>query len=514
MCGITGWYNRNGAPVDGRVLQHMNNALQHRGPDGEGCWIQGSIGLAHRRLAIRDLSENGRQPMLDPSGRVVVTYNGEIYNDQELRKMLSRDFGYNSIPPAIRKCCLTPIWRGANVCSNALKACTLSGCGIGNSNGCFSARSGGHQAVVFCGDVRRRSVRQRSQGDPDAWRGAVAIRPASPAHNLAAGHAGTAAATLVGVEQVEPGMSVTFSAAQRSANRFWMPHRQGDIADSELAIERLSAALDDVVGSQLVSDVPLGVLQSGGIDSTLVSLTVAKQGATPPLFTASFDDRSFDETELARRVAAVVGLPQRIVPIAATANVEAAFRAVSHHFDGQCADTGSLAYYRLAEAVRRHTKVVLSGDGGDEFFCGYETYAATRAAEVLRHVVPAAVARWVGQFAYRCNATDERRLPMTALLSRFALGLADGGSRPHLEWRRLVPQFVAREIYGSEMADLVCASPYAEYASYYDNASGDVLDRAIIADQRFHLQSILAKVDAMSMAHGLEVRVPLRRAGR
>jgi len=154
-------------------------------------------------------------------------------------------------------------------------------------------------------------------------------------------------------------------------------------------------------------------------------------------------------------------------------------------------------------------RCVLSGDGGDEFFCGYETYAATRAAEVLRHVVPAVVARWVGQFAYRCNATDERRLPMAALLSRFALGLADGGSRPHLEWRRLVPQFVAREIYGSEMTDLVCASPYVEYASYYDNASGDVLDRAIIADQRFHLQSILAKVDAMSMAHSLEVRVPL-----
>jgi asparagine synthase (glutamine-hydrolysing) len=98
---------------------------------------------------------------------------------------------------------------------------------------------------------------------------------------------------------------------------------------------------------------------------------------------------------------------------------------------------------------------------------------------------------------------------MTAQLARFALGLGDGGEAPHLSWRRLIPKFLVQQLYGPGMAGLAGESPYAEYAGYYAEPHRDVLDRAMIADQRFHLQSVLAKVDAMSMAHSLEVRVPL-----
>src|SRR3954471_11584881 len=94
MCGIAGWFNRGGIPVDTKALAAMSAALIHRGPDGDGLWSEGAIGLAHRRLAIRDLSLNGRQPMADPNGRIIVTYNGEIYNDRELRAELERDFGF------------------------------------------------------------------------------------------------------------------------------------------------------------------------------------------------------------------------------------------------------------------------------------------------------------------------------------------------------------------------------------------------------------------------------------
>jgi asparagine synthase (glutamine-hydrolysing) len=98
---------------------------------------------------------------------------------------------------------------------------------------------------------------------------------------------------------------------------------------------------------------------------------------------------------------------------------------------------------------------------------------------------------------------------LMALIARLALGIGEGGASPHLYWRRLVPGFVAREIYGAAMMDLVALTPYAEYAGYYSEPQENVLDKAMIADQRFHLQSVLAKVDAMSMAHALEVRVPL-----
>src|SRR3569623_2142264 len=94
MCGVAGVFHRDGRVADRRAVAAMSAALVHRGPDGEGTWLEGPVGLAHRRLAIRDLSEAGHQPMLDASGRIVVTYNGEIYNDRELRSELERSFGF------------------------------------------------------------------------------------------------------------------------------------------------------------------------------------------------------------------------------------------------------------------------------------------------------------------------------------------------------------------------------------------------------------------------------------
>jgi asparagine synthase (glutamine-hydrolysing) len=254
----------------------------------------------------------------------------------------------------------------------------------------------------------------------------------------------------------------------------------------------------------------LSILQSGGIDSSLISLAVGRRGAKTPLFTASFHERTHDEVDLARQVAAAASLPHRVVPAESAADLCDTFRSVVYHFDGQCADTGALGFYSLSRAVREHSTVVLSGDGGDEFFCGYETYAATRIAEIFRHLVPPVSARWMGRLAYRMDAVNEGRLPMTMVAGRFALGLGEGGSRPHLEWRRLLPAFLADVVYGPGMKGLAKISPYRAYAAYYDGVgTNDVLDRAMLADQRFHLQSVLTKVDAMSMAHSLEVRVPL-----
>jgi asparagine synthase (glutamine-hydrolysing) len=241
----------------------------------------------------------------------------------------------------------------------------------------------------------------------------------------------------------------------------------------------------------------------------LVSLTVGRRRIPIPLYTASFDEPSHDEVDLAQRVAAAANLPHNIISADGSGALSETFLSMVHHFDAQCADTGALGFYCLSQAVRKHSKVVLSGDGGDEFFAGYETYAATRAAEILRHIVPIPLARWVGATAYRTDPMNESRLPISSILSRFASGLAEGGRHPHLEWRRLLPAALEREVYGPAMSELAGTTPYREYAAFYDASPGGTLDRAMLADQQFHLQSVLAKVDAMSMAHGLEVRVPL-----
>lgn len=180
------------------------------------------------------------------------------------------------------------------------------------------------------------------------------------------------------------------------------------------------------------------------------------------------------------------------------------------HFDGQCADTGAFAFYRLCGEVRKHSTVVLSGDGGDEFFGGYETYQASRIAERLYPWLPKTALSAIGRVAYSVGARDESRLPLAAIVARFALGLASGGEHAHMQWRRLVPEFLLPKLYeGGVLMACLGLDPYSAYRSCAEGEPGQSLDRWMLSDQRFHIQSVLAKVDAMSMAHGLEVRVPL-----
>jgi asparagine synthase (glutamine-hydrolysing) len=510
MCGIAGWYNRDGRPVEGRALAAMSDVMVHRGPDSDGQWVSGPVGLAHRRLAIRDLSALGHQPLCDAEQRVYVTYNGEIYNEAELRRTLEREFGFR-----FRSTCDTELLPYAYLAWGEAMFDRLEGMyaiglwdvknerlllardGIGIKPLLFAEVNG---SVVFASEMKgilaSRLVNPR-------------LEPSSLHTYLAAGHAGPASTLVSGVHQVPPGSVVCFSREGRRDVHFWEPKRQGDITDEATALDMLASALDEVVDSQLISDVPLSVLQSGGIDSTLVSLSVGRRGANAPLFTASFNEPSHDEVDLARRVAVAASLQHRVIPGDASGDLSETFRAIVYHFDAQCADTGALGFYSLSQAVRQHCTVALSGDGGDEFFAGYETYAATRVAEVLRHIVPAPLARAVGSAAYGANPQDETRLPISSVIARFGAGLGEGAGRPHLQWRRLLPAALTPKVYGPAMAELASTSPYAEYAAYYDSAPGGVLDRAMLADQRFHLQSVLAKVDAMSMAHSLEIRVPL-----
>ena len=510
MCGVVGWYNRDGRPIDSPTLTRMADTLMHRGPDDGGIWCNGGIGLGHRRLSIRDLSAAGHQPMSDPDGKIIVSYNGEIYNDRELRSTLGREFGVR-----FRTTCDTEIlpyaylaWGDAMfsrlegmfaiaLWDQRLQRLLLARDGIGIKP-LYYADLG--DKVLFASEVK--AILASGCLKPE-------IEPESLHCFLAAGYAGPSRSIIAGVRQVPPGGVVAFSRAGYEQSQFWQPARSPQIHDVESGLEVLSHALREVVESQLISDVPVGVLQSGGIDSSLVTLSLRADRAGPRVFTASFSERSHDETDFANAVARNAGLSIQTVPVDSHQDLESAFRSVVYHFDGQCADTGALGSYLLSGAVGRHSKVVLSGDGGDEFFGGYDTYRATRMAETIRRLVPAKAAGAIGRAGYYMSPLNEGRLPPARVAARFFLGLADGGKYAHMQWRRLVPGFLARRIYGAAMADLLDASPYAEYESIYRNAAGGILDRALLADQRFHLQSVLTKVDAMSMAHSLEIRVPL-----
>ena len=511
MCGVAGIYFGDRRLAREETVRAMVAALHHRGPDDSGILIAPGIALGHARLAIRDLSADGRQPFTDPSGRIIVSYNGEIYNDREIRAELARDFGFT-----FRTSCDTEV-------------IPLGYLAWGDR--IFDRLEGMFAVALWDRDERRLILARDGVGikplyyaeDRGIVRFASEIKgifadPAQPrelsAQGLhaffAMGYVGPRDTTFEGVHQIAPGTVVTYREGKRSERQFWRPTRAADITSIEDATVQLEQLWTKVVSDQLVSDVPVGVLLSGGIDSTLVALGADRSDGKLPMFTASFANQSFDETPLARTVADAIGAKLHSVPIEMRSDLGELLATVVHHYDGQSCDEASLALLLLSQEVRKNVTVALTGDGGDEFFAGYPTYAASKWAARLGPLLPSGVWNQVGQLFCRFGAAGEKRLPLSAVASRFAFGMASGPHEAHACWRRYVPQFMLSKLYGSALRHLLDVDPFRGYKTELANAEGDLIDRCLLADQRWHLPGgLLLKSDAMSMAQSLELRVPL-----
>jgi asparagine synthase (glutamine-hydrolysing) len=511
MCGIAGVFRGDGGVVDRTTLVAMTRSLSHRGPDGEGIWIDLSVGLGHRRLAIRDLTDAGHQPMTDDTGDVAVTYNGEIYNDDTLRRELERDFGVR-----FRTRCDTEIIPyGYRAWGDALFArlegmfaialwdrrrrrLVLARDGAGIKPLYYSARDG---------HVRFGSEIKALLADDDQPR---RIDPGALATFLTLGYAGPASSLVDGICQVPPGTILAFEGKKATAVRYWQPRRTGEIRRPDDALEAFLALWPDVIDRHLVSDVPVGILQSGGVDSSLVSLAVARRHGIP-LVSATFADHDFDESRAARLLARRIGAEFVPLPVdAAPAEAEERFLDIVYHADGQLADSSCYAALPLAKKFRSLAKVALSGDGADEFFGGYPTYRATGLAAILRPFIPRQPLSRVADGLAGLTRRDERRLPTAEILTRFAAGLAASGGHPHTQWRRILSDRSLAALAGPELAQhLEPGCGLADYQRAIEDSHGPLIDRCLVADQSYYLPAdMLVKVDRMSMAAGLEVRVP------
>jgi asparagine synthase (glutamine-hydrolysing) len=266
----------------------------------------------------------------------------------------------------------------------------------------------------------------------------------------------------------------------------------------------------DTVEKTLISDVPVGLLLSGGIDSSLIAAGLP-QGAIDTAVTVGFAERSFDETALAAATAARFGLPHSIVTLTEDEGDPAElFRTVVRAFDGQLADSSALAFYQACRRGREFAPVLLTGDGADEFFAGYETYHATRLAARWGAIVPPGLSRRLAELCRWIGRSSEARLTGWEKLGRLLAGLAAGGpGLAHAQWRRyLYSEWIGR-LYAGDLRQACERNPLAGYEAALKSAGGSAFDRALVADEAFYLPGdMLMKADIMSMAHGLEIRVP------
>ena len=510
MCGIAGVAAIAGRPsIDMARLRGMTDSLLHRGPDETGNEICEGIALGMRRLSIIDL-EGGSQPLYNEDRSIRVVFNGEIYNHRELRRGLeARGHRFLThtdgevIPHLVEE--LGPRFPTVLNGMFAIAVHDLRSRRVTLVRDHFGIKPlyyalvdgrlvfGSEVKALLASGIVPRDLDLDALGEFLSWEYVPAPRT-----------------LLRGVRKLLPGgmleLDLTSGRPQESA--WWEPPASngtaGLPASSREWEEAIDAKIREAVQRQLISDVPLGAFLSGGVDSSLV---VAAMGAART-YSIGFDDPTYDETGYSRQVAAHLGVSHTIEVIRPDAT--ALFSQLMWYMDDPIADFSIFPTYLVSQVARRDVKVALSGDGGDELFGGYETYAAQSAERLWNRVPGAARQKAARLFTARIRPTAGKKgLVNTAL--RFLEGADHDPRLGHARWRLFVGEALRQELFTPETLAAMPTALGDHVLRLADEAGqrGEV-DRALYVDLRSYLaDNCLVKVDRMAMACSLEVRVPL-----
>ncbi|MBZ5606791.1 MAG: asparagine synthase (glutamine-hydrolyzing) [Acidobacteriia bacterium] len=504
MCGIAG-YTHYQHKVDAARIRRATFALTHRGPDQQGFYESDCVSLGAVRLRIIDLA-GGDQPLKSEDGDTVLAFNGEIYNNTELREEL-RGRGHS-----FRTLCDTE---------------TVLHAFLEWDTECFS-RLRGMFALAIWNNSERRLVLARDRigikplyiyrHGVDLYFGselkALFVHPEVERridplglHYFTSLNYVPSPHTLVeGIEKLPPGHWLEWRQGRTISSPYWSlsfhPARHYTL---DSAAEELDSLLNESVREHLVSDVPLGIWASGGLDSSTV-LHYASAHSSGPLntFSVSFAGRSFDEGEYARRVAQHYGAEHHEFDLNPEVDLESAIESMAYHSDEPGADAGALPVWFLSQLSRRHVTVALSGEGADELFGGYYTYLGDKYARTLRRV-PALARRLALGLARRLPVSDDK-IGLDYKLQRMLEGSLLDPADAHLFWNGTFSEAQKKHLHLHNGhppvgALLETLPPQSQETGY--------LNRYLWLDQRYYLpDDILYKCDRMSMAHSLEVRPP------
>ena len=514
MCGIAGIVSIGGAPVPrlGAGLAVLSHLVAHRGPDGHGIWAaaSGHAGFAHRRLAIIDLSDAGRQPMVTPAG-TAITYNGEIYNHPELCAELSSGWNFRSTSDT--ECILAAYHRHSTDCLDHLR-------------GMFAfAIWDDRRRRLFCGRDRFgiKPFYYAIVGDLFIFASeAKALLPFLPqidtdpealAEYLTFQYTIGEATLFRGVKQLLPGHALIVEDGRIRVWRYWDVRYEIDSEHNAHYFERrLAELLDDSVGLHLRSDMPVGAYVSGGIDSSLIAiLASAGKGGVTQCFHGRFNQfPGYDESEYAVAAARKVDAKLHVVDITAR-HFRDHIADVLYHLDFPVAGPGSFPQFIVSQLAARHLKVVLGGQGGDEIFGGYARYLLAYFEQCIKAALDGTYKN--GNFV----VTIESIVPNLGLLREYKPLMSEfwrEGLFGGLDERyfRLIDRSTDME-QEVDWSALDRERVFAGFSAIFNNQSNvrneAYFDKMTHFDFKCLLPALLQVEDRMSMAHGLESRVPL-----
>ena len=511
MCGICGVFNvGNGDPVPVPLLKKMADTIAHRGPDEEGFFSNGPVGLAHRRLSIIDV-EGGHQPQTNEDQSVWVIFNGEIYNFQELRDFLITK-GHTFKTRSDTEVIVHLYEEKGEDCFQALQGMFAIAIWDSRTQQLLLARdrvgkkplfySYNGKRVVFGSEMKAILAAPHVTRDVD-------LEALSDYFSLL--YVPAPKSIFKSVRKVLPGHYVVISERGLRDEEYWDVDFSQTLVKSESEwCELLMETYQEAVRLRLISEVPLGAFLSGGIDSSSVVALMSRITGKPVTTTSiGFEEKEFDELDYARQVATQFKSQhyEQVVRPDAAGIIE----QLAWHYDEPFADSSAIPTYYVSKLAREHVTVALSGDGGDEFFAGYRRYVFDHREEQLRGMLPPWFRRSVfGTLATLYPKADwaPRVFRGKATFENLARSHIEGYFRsisavqPEMKMQLLHPQ--VREMLGSyDTTDVLRA--------YYEKAQqADPIARILYVDVKTYMtDDILAKVDRASMAHALEVRAPL-----
>ncbi len=514
MCGIVGIVDRDlERPVGEAELGRMVQTLHHRGPDEEGHVTLPGVGLGMRRLSIVDLA-GGSQPFASEDGQIQLVANGEIYNFLDVRRELEQrghrfssrsdievlvhayeEYG-DAFLERIRGMFALALWDGRT------KTLLAARDRAGEKPLYYTLTP---QGLFLASEIKALLVRPEVSRELD---------PEALDQFLTYEYVVAPRTIFAAVKKLPPAHFLRYRGGEVSVHRYWDAAAVAPRPMSESdAVDALRETLRRAVSNQMMADVPLGVFLSGGIDSSALVAFMADAirgtGMAVNSFSMGFDDGSYNELPWARTVAERFGTRHREQMV--TPKITDLFEQLVVHLDEPFADVSLFPTYLVSQLAREHVKVVLSGDGGDELFGGYDTYIADRIARRVGRVVPRVGLAALERVAHLFPPSEKKK-GLINKIRRFTQGAA---SRPadieHYRWMTFIGQRDKARLYRPELRDAIEGSdvyaPVREALAAWPGE--DALNRQLYADLSIYLaDDILVKVDRMSMATSLETRAP------
>src|SRR5262245_54624411 len=513
MCGIVGIVEPDDRPVDRATLDAMCRTMLHRGPDGSGMHVDGPVGLAMQRLAIIDLV-GGAQPMSSAGcprapGEAWIAYNGEVYNHAELRKELEAA-GHRFHTRCDTEAILHAYEEWGEACVERLTGMFAFAVWDPARRQLFVARDrlgikplyyaweGGR--FLFASEIKallehpalERAVDRQAVYDYIGYEFVPGPRT-----------------MFAGIHKLQPGHSLVLHDGHVAVRRYWdLRFERVDVGWEE-AKRRIVELLRTSVERRLMSDVPLGVFLSGGVDSSSVLATMSQLTSQRiRTFTIGYDDPSFSELGYARTVAERFDTEHTEVMIRPV-GPEDIERGV-WHLDEPMTDLSAIPLMLLCQRVRQDVIVCLSGEGGDEVFVGYDRFRASRFSAKIYERLPQSLRRALIEPLVRRLPDQEQKKGAVNIVKRFVDGARLDPAGEHMRWQYFLSPELTAGLFRGEFLASVDPDPFALVARWARTCpSAHQLDREVYVDLKMTMaDSVLMKVDKMSMASSVEVRVP------